>query len=161
MLARMAKRTYETDEIRVLWDSSRCIHVAACLKSAPEVFDTSNRPWVTVDGADADRIAWAIEQCPSGALQYERVDGSPQEMPPPTTSVVPWPGGPLLVRGDLSVRDARERPIASGYRMALCRCGASENHPFCDLSHKRIGFRSAPHGVSEERLAAEKPSDLE
>lgn len=157
----MAKRTYENDAIRVHWDSSRCIHVAECLKNAPEVFDREVRPWVTIDGADADHIAWTIEQCPSGALRYERLDGAPQEAPPPTTTVVPWPGGPLRVRGDITVRDARDRPISAGYRMALCRCGASENHPFCDLSHKSIGFKNAPHGISEKRMKAESPSDLE
>ena len=156
----MAKRSYANDAIRVLWDSSRCIHSGLCLENAPVVFNLDTKPWVTIDGADADRIAWTIEQCPSGALRYERLDGERQETPPPTTSITPWPGGPLLVRGDISIRDARERPIAAGYRMALCRCGASENHPFCDLSHSRIGFRSAPHGVSENRKTAEKPSDL-
>jgi uncharacterized Fe-S cluster protein YjdI/CDGSH-type Zn-finger protein len=157
----MAKRNYENDAIRVLWDSSRCIHTGNCLKNAPAVFDVEKRPWVTIDGADADRIAWTVEQCPSGALRYERLDGGPQEMPPPTTTVIPWPGGPLRIRGDITITDAREWPIDAGYRMALCRCGASENHPFCDTSHKSIGFRSAPHGVSEKRDKAEKPSDLD
>ena len=156
----MAHKSYENDSIRVLWDSSRCIHVGACLKNAPEVFNLGAKPWVDVDGADADRVAWTIEQCPSGALRYERTDGGANEMPPATTTVIPWPGGPLHVRGDITIRDARDRPIATGYRMALCRCGASENHPFCDMSHVRIGFRSAPHGISEDRLTAEDPSEL-
>ena len=73
----MAKRTYENDSIRVLWDSSRCIHVGRCLKNAPDVFDTKASPWVNIDGADPDHIAWTVEQCPSGALRYERVDGTP------------------------------------------------------------------------------------
>ncbi len=155
----MARRTYENEAIRVRWDSTRCIHVGECLRNAPGVFDRENRPWVTIDGADPDTIASTVERCPSGALQYERLDGASQEMPPSTTTIVPWPGGPYRVRGDLTVRDARDRPIAAGYRMALCRCGASENHPFCDLSHKRIGFRSAPHGADEERMTEEKPSN--
>ena len=76
----MAKRTYTTDRIAVHWDSQRCIHTGMCLRSLPEVFDTSNRPWVTVDGADADAVAAAIEKCPSGALRYERLDGAAGEM---------------------------------------------------------------------------------
>ena len=156
----MAKRTYENDAIRVFWDSSRCIHSGRCLRNAPGVFDLETRPWVTIDGATPQHIAETIEKCPSGALRYERLDGAPQEAPDPVTTIIPWPGGPLWVRGDLEVEDAKGRPIAAGYRMALCRCGASENHPFCDMSHKRIHFKSAPHGISDERESAEKPSDL-
>ena len=39
----MSRRTYETDRIRVHWDSSKCIHTARCLNAAPEVFDTIGR----------------------------------------------------------------------------------------------------------------------
>lgn len=156
----MARRTYENDNIRVFWDSSRCIHFAECLRGSPTVFDLDTSPWVTIDGAPPDEIAATIERCPSGALRYERLDDGHQETPAPTATIVPWPGGPLLVWGDLDVRDARGNPIATGPRMALCRCGASENHPFCDLSHARIGFKSAPHGVGERRRDAHKPSDL-
>ena len=39
----MVKKTYESEQIAVQWDSSRCIHTAICLRSLPEVSDV-NRP---------------------------------------------------------------------------------------------------------------------
>ncbi|HSG79772.1 MAG TPA: (4Fe-4S)-binding protein [Acidimicrobiia bacterium] len=156
----MAKRTYETDAIRVLWNSERCIHTGNCLRALPAVFDTGKRPWVTIEGAAADEIARAIERCPSGALQYERLDDDPGEQPPKATTIVPRRTGPLYVRGDVTVETpggAMER----GYRMVLCRCGASRNQPFCDNSHKDIGFSDNPRVIPTYREAADDPSDLE
>lgn len=48
--------------------------------------------------------------------------------------------GPLYLRGEIELTDARGETTAIGPRAALCRCGASENKPFCDLSHRTIGF---------------------
>lgn len=53
--------------------------------------------------------------------------------------------GPLLVEGKFTLVDAegREFPLdADKPAYALCRCGASGNHPFCDGSHKTCGFDS-------------------
>jgi uncharacterized Fe-S cluster protein YjdI/CDGSH-type Zn-finger protein len=156
----MTKRSYATDQIRVLWNSELCIHSAICLNSLPSVFDARRRPWIEIAGSDADSIARAVERCPSGALTYERLDGAPAEQPPDETVVVPWPNGPLLVRGRVEVRDTDGRMFTRGTRMALCRCGNSQNQPFCDLSHRATGFRSHPRVVEPGREAAESPSDI-
>jgi uncharacterized Fe-S cluster protein YjdI/CDGSH-type Zn-finger protein len=155
----MTKRSYRTDQVVVQWDSSRCIHTGFCLKALPAVFDTSRRPWVDIDAADADAIAAAVEQCPSGALQYERLDG-PGEQPDVPASTVPWPSGPLMVRGDVEVRTTRGELLRAGYRMALCRCGHSQNPPFCDMSHVEAEFRDDPRGSLRQHPEADRPSDL-
>ena len=53
--------------------------------------------------------------------------------------------GPLVVSGPITIVDAEGNeyalPEGSGY--ALCRCGGSENKPFCDGTHKRNGFEAA------------------
>ena len=49
--------------------------------------------------------------------------------------------GPLVLQGPLTLVGGEER--CSGSRGALCRCGASENKPFCDGSHSRVGFSAA------------------
>lgn len=53
------------------------------------------------------------------------------------------PDGPILVRGDVEIRDAAGRVVPRRRTtVALCRCGASGIKPFCDGSHKAIGFRT-------------------
>ena len=58
------------------------------------------------------------------------------------TKIVVRNNGPLLVQSeDASLADASGDEISIERRpFALCRCGASENKPFCDGSHNRIGF---------------------
>lgn len=68
--------------------------------------------------------------------------------------------GPYLVTGDL---DELELTDAEGNRydltgkpnVALCRCGASATKPFCDASHKRIGFQAPEMAVESESDGAE------
>jgi CDGSH-type Zn-finger protein/uncharacterized Fe-S cluster protein YjdI len=59
-----------------------------------------------------------------------------------TLSVKPLADGPLLVNGNLTIRAGSGRVAWQGTNVALCRCGASKNKPFCDGSHRDIGFRS-------------------
>lgn len=60
-------------------------------------------------------------------------------------SITSCPDGPLIVRGDLALFDDRGEPVVPNRRtFALCRCGASAIRPFCDGSHKLVGFRTTP-----------------
>ena len=61
--------------------------------------------------------------------------------PPGTTAltIVPLPNGPLRCIGPLMVSGADGR-IESTHDVNLCRCGASSTKPYCDESHKQIGF---------------------
>ncbi|MEU7973681.1 (4Fe-4S)-binding protein [Micromonospora sp. NPDC049089] len=74
MSSATAKKTYEGQKITVTFEARRCLHAAECVRGLPEVFDTSQRPWIRPDGAEAERLAEVVERCPSGALQYELVD---------------------------------------------------------------------------------------
>jgi hypothetical protein len=106
------------------------------------VFDVNRRPWILPENADADAIAQIVAQCPSGALHFRRLDGGAQEAPDAEPTLLTLPDGPLLVRGDIDVVDSEGNVFRHDTRLALCRCGASENKPFCDNSHRRIGFRA-------------------
>lgn len=58
-------------------------------------------------------------------------------------SVTACPHGPLLVRGDVEILLADGTPAPRRRStVALCRCGASGIKPYCDGSHKVIGFRT-------------------
>lgn len=54
----------------------------------------------------------------------------------------PAPNGPLLVKGYFTLVSSSGRESWQGSQAALCRCGASNNKPFCDGQHKKVGFKS-------------------
>ena len=137
-----AEREYRCEQIVVRWYPELCIHVANCLRQLPGVFGARARPWVDVNGASADDIAATITGCPSGALQFERLDGGPQEKGNAPTRVHIEPDGPYHLRGDLLLEDPALGDVVST-RATLCRCGASENKPYCDMSHKVIRFKTS------------------
>jgi CDGSH-type Zn-finger protein len=110
------------------------------VRGLPAVFDTSRRPWILPDAADADAIAAVVAACPSGALHFARRDGGAEEPAPDRNTIVPRPRGPLYVRGRVQLRAADGSLLAEDSRMALCRCGQSGNKPFCDNSHRAAGF---------------------
>jgi len=135
-------KQYAGDGIAVHWEPKLCIHVSNCVRALPRVFDPDARPWMNAEAASADELAAAIESCPTGALSYVRTDGAPQEAPGSPTEVQPLPNGPLLVRGDVEVIDADGTVIRRATRIVLCRCGQSSNKPYCDLSHRAVGFKT-------------------
>jgi uncharacterized Fe-S cluster protein YjdI len=140
--ARGGSRTYAGEAIEVQWEPRFCIHVQSCVRNLPQVFKADGRPWIVVEGADADAIAATVEKCPTGALHYRRLDGGPQEQAPAETVVDPRPDGPLFLRGRLRIVGPDGDLVRDDSRVALCRCGGSANKPFCDGTHRRIGFTS-------------------
>ena len=51
--------------------------------------------------------------------------------------------GPYRIQGSVIVEDADgNRFELPGEIIALCRCGASNNKPFCDGSHRELGFQA-------------------
>jgi uncharacterized Fe-S cluster protein YjdI len=137
------RRVYRNDAIEVYWEPRFCIHTQRCVRDLGEVFNASARPWIDVDGADPDAIARTVLTCPTGALHFRRLDGGEQEEAVGSTTVEPRRDGPLFVRGRLRIVDADGKLIREDTRLALCRCGASGNKPFCDGSHRRVGFTTA------------------
>ncbi len=53
--------------------------------------------------------------------------------------------GPYVITGDITVVDADGKEYSwEGTAVALCRGGESSNKPFCDGTHKNVGFSSEP-----------------
>lgn len=139
-------KNYDNGEITVVWQPHKCIHSAICFRGLPSVFDPQKRPWVTIDGADSAMIVAQVEKCPSGALSYRtnaqahnRTSGAVGQEP---ILVDVQPDGPLLVRGELIVKDAAGHKEKKSKVTAFCRCGHSQNKPYCDGSHAREGWRA-------------------
>lgn len=126
----------ESEDLIVKFDGKKCIHARRCVLGLPQVFvPGASGAWIFPDKAAVDEVTRVIDVCPSGALTYERKDGGPEEPMPKVNTARLWENGPVEYKGDLRVgdEDARKRAL-------LCRCGESQNKPYCDNSHRSAGF---------------------
>jgi len=126
--------------VTIRYDAQRCIHAAECVHGLPAVFDPRAKPWVNADGADAAAIVATVDRCPTGALQIERGD-RPASVSAANTATL-TANGPTYLRGDIELALTAD-DVRTETRLALCRCGASQNKPYCDNSHRQIGFGDA------------------
>jgi CDGSH-type Zn-finger protein len=64
--------------------------------------------------------------------------------------------GPIRIEGEFSIHDpeGRQFGLAGRTLISLCRCGQSQNKPFCDGSHGRTGFQDT---VMARELPPPKP----
>lgn len=71
----MARKNYRGPIVDVSFDADLCQHAAECVRGMPEVFDTSQRPWidpgVAADESAAGLLRTVVARCPSGALRME------------------------------------------------------------------------------------------
>jgi CDGSH-type Zn-finger protein/uncharacterized Fe-S cluster protein YjdI len=133
-------KRYSNDDITVVWKPSACIHSTICWNQTmglPEVFNPRERPWVKIDGASTDRIIEQVQKCPSGALTFYYNDATSSEPVSIETKVEVMPNGPLLVYGNIVVKDHHGVESKKTKVTAFCRCGLSGNKPYCDGSHIR------------------------
>lgn len=74
----------------------------------------------------------------------------------PATKITAFNNGPLRIEGDFEICDPTGATfgLAGRTTIGLCRCGLSENKPFCDGSHARQGFQ---HEVVARELPPPKP----
>ncbi len=133
-------RAYSGQAIVVQYGVKRCIHAAECAKGLPAVFDPNRQPWIDPDAASADDIAAIVMRCPTGALHFERTDGGAAEPVPDRNRTTLSADGPLYLRGQIEIARMDGTVLLHDTRVALCRCGASQNKPFCDGHHETAGF---------------------
>jgi len=60
----------------------------------------------------------------------------------PRPMIEPAENGPLIVTHLGALKNSRDEDLPTRDRVALCRCGESNNKPFCDGEHKKIDFKS-------------------
>jgi len=142
-------KEYRNQDIVVYWNPQMCSHAGKCWGGLPEVFNTSKRPWVNVNGASAEEIIRTIDKCPTRALQYSLPEGSSVDPalaqgpgakdrkidPTKAGTIRVIRDGPLIVEGPNRVFGPGGELIAEDDRLVLCRCGKTCNPPFCDGSH--------------------------
>ena len=102
-----------------------------------------------MQGATTERIIDQVRKCPSGALSYFiNADTAETKSPgavigesAPVMKIEVTPNGPYIINTNCLIvhRDGKEE-MRTG-RITLCRCGQSQNKPYCDGSHNKIGFK--------------------
>ncbi len=112
--------------------------------------DPGGQIWNLVQEQDEASTALAIregELCPSGRLVTwaKETRTRNEDEYEPSIGVVQDPSegcsGPLAVRGDIQVIAADGFEYERRNRQTLCRCGQSENKPFCNGAHAAVKFQ--------------------
>jgi len=140
------RRDYPGKEITVHDNRKICSHAAECVNNLSSVFKLGSRPWINPDASKMNDIIDVVRRCPSGALSYS-IDGveyrDPEEQRNPTVTVLK--NGPYHITGGIELigENIQFGEGASKEHYTLCRCGASENKPFCDGAHKSSKFNDA------------------
>lgn len=128
--------TYRGKHLLLRFEGKKCIHSRSCVLSQPAVYRANvEGPWIDPDGASVDAVTETAHACPSGAISYERTDGGPSERPAAVNVARVRENGPIALQGAIEIEGS-----GACLRATLCRCGASQNKPFCDGSHVGAAF---------------------
>src|SRR5438270_1458661 len=128
-----------------------CAHSGFCSDRVPTAFRTDKEPFVAPAGGRVDEILRAGRDCPSGALSAIAGDSDPvgasdsERQPALEVSK----DGPYRVTGSIELLDREGHPEvrndgASHEHYSLCRCGKSQNKPFCSGMHWYADFHDPP-----------------
>jgi CDGSH-type Zn-finger protein len=134
------RKSYAGKKITILDNRSICAHAGVCTEELKEVFRQHDSPWIVPDAGEEEALIAIIEKCPSGALGYAIGVVEP-EAPKRPPMVTVTDHGPYAVTGGVELAGVRFGQGASTEHYTLCRCGASQNKPFCDGSHWEVKFR--------------------
>ncbi|HEY2303510.1 MAG TPA: CDGSH iron-sulfur domain-containing protein, partial [Acidimicrobiales bacterium] len=149
--------SYDGQRITVLDNRGVCAHAGFCTTRVPTAFRTTAEPFVAPSGARLDDLVKAAQQCPSGALSFA-FGGQEQRHEvdtdrPPAIEVTK--DGPYRVTGRIPLVDADGSPVARSQgasleHYSLCRCGQSQNKPFCSGMHWYVDFHDPVAGPNHE-----------
>lgn len=140
MAEREIIKKYKNGDLNVVWKPKLCIHSEICVKTLPEVYNPNEKPWIKAENASIEDLKAQIAKCPSGALTYE-IDGEDVQADTTLeTKVQVMANGPLLVHGELQVSGVDGSVEKKSRTTAFCRCGASQNKPYCDGTHNSVNF---------------------
>lgn len=136
------RKDYVGKEITIHDNRRICSHSAECLRNLESVFHLGERPWINPDGATVQSAIATVKKCPSGALSYsvQGIEHRDQDVRKPV--VIVERNGPYCIQGGIELTGINNwGEGASKEHYTLCRCGASNNKPFCDGTHHSIEFK--------------------
>ena len=143
--------TYTAAQAAIFDNRGTCAHSGLCTSRVPTAFRVDQEPFVAPSGARLDEIVRAARACPSGALSFA-IGGreARQQVDQDRDPVVEVSkDGPYRIRGGIDLIDAEGAAVsrnagASFEHYSLCRCGHSQNKPFCSGMHYYVGFVDPP-----------------
>jgi CDGSH-type Zn-finger protein/truncated hemoglobin YjbI len=151
------RETYVGQRVAILDNRGVCAHSGFCTDRLASVFRLGEEPFVTPSGGRMDEIVAAVRACPSGALSFALDDHEAREQVDQQRepAIEVSKNGPYRVTGGIALEDAEGAPVernegASLEHYSLCRCGHSQNKPFCSGKHWDIGFRDPVPDPAEE-----------
>jgi CDGSH-type Zn-finger protein/truncated hemoglobin YjbI len=141
--------TYPGQAVTIFDNRGICQHSGFCTDRLSAVFHAGREPFVTAGAGRGDEIIAAARACPSGALSFA-LDGVEQRAAADyhgtrEPAIEVSKDGPYRITGGLSLAegDGQDVERAEGSSLehyALCRCGQSQNKPFCSGMHWYVGF---------------------
>ncbi|MBO2445897.1 CDGSH iron-sulfur domain-containing protein [Actinomadura barringtoniae] len=137
--------TYPGQQITVFDNRGTCAHSGLCTDRLSNVFRAHDEPFVAPSGGRMDEIVRAVRNCPSGALGYA-IGGEAAPAQDRPASIEVSKDGPYRVIGAIPLTGPQEdlepqNKGASPEHYSLCRCGHSQNKPFCSGMHWYVNFR--------------------
>jgi CDGSH-type Zn-finger protein len=141
------REVFEGDGLTMTDDRVLCAGAGFCGTRFTKVWQMIRR---TDDPEVRKRLLEMVSNCPSGRLQVTLAGQSEPREPQFRPSIAAVPDGPLWVRGGIEVCSPDGFTYEVRNRVTLCRCGLSQNLPFCDESHADGRF-SAPLLVEGEK----------
>jgi len=133
-------KEYTNGEVTIVWKPGSCIHSAICVGGLPNVFQPNEKPWIKIEAASTQELIDQIKKCPSGALS-SYINGQDMNIAESLeTKVEVMKDGPLLVYGKLNVTRKDGSKEIKNKTTAFCRCGLSNNKPYCDGTHSKEDF---------------------
>jgi uncharacterized Fe-S cluster protein YjdI len=133
-------KKYKNKDLTILWEPKKCIHAGICVQTLPKVYDPNAKPWIKAENAGIAELKDQIDKCPSAALTYYMDIKENTITKNMETKIDIMENGPLLVQGTLHIKNTQGEIEIKNKTTAFCRCGVSENKPYCDGAHKKIGF---------------------
>lgn len=150
--------TYVGTAVTIFDNRGICAHSGFCTDRLSSVFHVGQEPFVTANGARMDEIIRAVRACPSGALSYAlgAVEARSQVDQERAPAIEVSKDGPYRVTGGIPLTDAHGNDVArtsgaSREYYSLCRCGHSQNKPFCSGMHWYVDFHDPPLPPAHER----------
>lgn len=134
------QQEYAGEGFAITDDKALCWHAGFCVREFGHVWDLTPE---AKSEEDRGQIKQMVQACPSSRLQFHEPAGSEPLEPELEPQIAAIDDGPFYVQGGIQVEGADGHQYERLNRVSLCRCGLSENKPYCDGAHTKAGFKDA------------------